>query len=57
MERIRIPPERAEERHGRLPYLRGLIGTAVLRATHRMSYREMEEQIRHYPQRAAGNTE
>ncbi len=33
---------------GRPPHLRGLIGAVVLRATHRMSYRETEDQIRHY---------
>ena len=33
---------------GRPPHLRALIGAVVLRATHRMSYRETEDQIRHY---------
>ena len=33
---------------GRPPHLRVLIGAVVLRATHRMSYRETEDQIRHY---------
>jgi IS5 family transposase len=33
---------------GRPPHLRALIGAVVLRATHRMSYRDTEDQIRHY---------
>ena len=33
---------------GRPPHLRALIGAVVLRATRRMSYRETEDQIRHY---------
>jgi IS5 family transposase len=33
---------------GRPPHVRALIGAVVLRATHRMSYRETEDQIRHY---------
>jgi hypothetical protein len=33
---------------GRPPHLRVLIGAVVLRGTHRMSYRETEDQIRHY---------
>jgi IS5 family transposase len=33
---------------GRPPHLRALIGAVVLRSTHRMSYRETEDQIRHY---------
>jgi hypothetical protein len=33
---------------GRPPHLRALIGAIVLRATRRMSYRDTEDQIRHY---------
>lgn len=33
---------------GRPPHLRALIGAVVLRATRRMTYRETEDQIRHY---------
>lgn len=33
---------------GRPPHLRALIGAVVLRATRRMSYRDTEDQIRHY---------
>ncbi len=33
---------------GRPPHLRALIGAVVFRATRRMSYRETEDQIRHY---------
>src|SRR5215467_13995747 len=33
---------------GRPPHLRALIGALVFRATRRMSYRETEDQIRHY---------
>ena len=33
---------------GRPPHLRGLIGAVVFRATRKMTYRDTEEQIRHY---------
>ena len=33
---------------GRPPHLRALIGAVALRATHQMSYRDTEDQIRHY---------
>src|SRR5688572_19936526 len=33
---------------GRPPHLRALIGAVVFRATRRMSYRDTEDQIRHY---------
>jgi transposase, IS5 family len=33
---------------GRPPHLRALIGAVVFRATHKMSYRDTEDQIRHY---------
>jgi transposase, IS5 family len=33
---------------GRPPHMRALLGAMVLRATRRMTYRELEDQIRHY---------
>ena len=33
---------------GRKPHLRALIGAVILMATRRMTYREAEDQIRHY---------
>lgn len=33
---------------GRPPHLRALIGAVVMRATHKMSYRDTEDQLRHY---------
>lgn len=43
-----IRRQKLKSEAGRPPRLRALIGAVVLRATHRMSYRETEDQIRHY---------
>lgn len=43
-----IRERKLKSRAGRPPHLRALIGVLVLRATRKMTYRETEDQVRHY---------
>ena len=43
-----VRAEKLKSRAGRKPHLRALIGAVLLMATRRMTYREAEDQIRHY---------
>ena len=43
-----IRASKLKSQAGRPPHLRALIGAVVLRATRRMTYRDTEDQIRHY---------
>jgi len=43
-----IRASKLKNQAGRPPHLRALIGAVVLRATRRMTYRDTEDQIRHY---------
>lgn len=43
-----IRASKLKNQAGRPPHLRALIGAVVFRATRRMSYRDTEDQIRHY---------
>lgn len=43
-----IRAQKLKSRAGRKPHLRALIGAVILMATRRMTYREAEDQIRHY---------
>lgn len=43
-----IRASKSKSAAGRPPHLRVLLGAMILRATRRMSYREAEDQIRHY---------
>lgn len=44
----RVRRRKLKSRAGRRPHLRALVGAVVLMSTRRMTYREAEDQIRHY---------
>ncbi|MEM6532562.1 MAG: transposase, partial [Myxococcota bacterium] len=43
-----IRRKKLKSRRGRRPHLRALIGAVILMGTRKMTYREAEDQIRHY---------